>query len=594
MAHLEPQRRTTAAPPDPQSALGQATALGRLLGIVQHDDRGRAISASRLDGYAQDATHAYRLPRRINVAGLSSHLIGDITLAIACADHNGMARVAAWDLDRLGPVRARILFDELERRNLADAAIATSGSDDDRSKVIVFFDAAQPSLAIHDLAKEILAEARRSPSWSPEGANDVEIRPTLGKGGLLRICGRNPKRGGPIEVTYHPLTGEPRTFASVVPAVRHFARVAQPVAVAKRGAWVAEAIEKSVDYRNGGTAGVMRLVGRLAHEAIRMHPYDLLAARTDFADLIRALKATSPDLEFASPKTGDLRNPLDRVDGAFEKALREKIKANKTLNSINSQAVTLHSPGRERSSLCNVTALEAMGDFVRRRGLNPLAFSISYRELGRAIGAHPMQVLREIDALVEAGFVVRHYRGVPSGPRNIKTVYGIPALAGGLDACLREGEAHHLTIEMRRRGDKWLADRAAANNAKIIDFPLQEDPAPPREVTVVVRKVRTERRSERDRLKYEPTGATAPEADLLAYARERLSEPSVGVFPIRNSKNDGSTVVADGKDYSKSTDTNAISRGIEAPKLFEIDIPGASGKGVDTNYDDYPIGFRKG
>ena len=205
-----------------------------------------------------------------------------------------------------------------------------------------------------------------------------------------------------------------------------------------------------------------------------------------------------------------------------------------------------------------------------------------------------MQALREIDKLVEDGLLVRHYRGVPSGPRNIKTVYGIPALAGGLDACLREGEAHHLTIEMRRRGDKWLADRAAANDAKIIDFPLQEDPAPPREVTVVVRKVRTERRSERDRLKYEPTGATAPEADLLAYARERLSEPSVGVFPIRNSKNDGSTVVADGKDYSKSTDTNAISRGIEAPKLFKIDIPGASGKDVDTNYDDYPIGFRKG
>ena len=597
MAHLEPQGRSTTASPDPKSALGPTTALGRLLGIVKHDDRGRAIQTSRLDGYVQDPSGAYRLPRRVTVATLSKHLAGEITLAIECADKNGVGRIIGFDFDRLGPIRARIVFAELERLNLADAAIATSGSDRDRSKVIVFFSTAQPSLALHELAREVIQTARQSPSWGPEGPNDVEIRPTLGKGGLLRICGRNPKRGGPLEVTYQPLTGEPRTFASVVPAVRHFARVAEPVPIAPRGAWVAETIEKGIDYGHGGTAGVRRLVSRLAHEAIRTNPYDVDAARRDFSGIISDLKKTSPALDAPSPKTGDVRNPLDRVDGAFEAALRTSITARKALSSITSLVVTLHRPGGGRSSLCNVTALEALGDFLWRRGLNPTAFAISYREVARAIGLHPMQAHREIDKLVEDGLLVRHYRGVPSGPRNIKTVYGIPGLAGGIDACLLEGEVHHLTIEMRRRGEAWLLNRVALNDAKIVDFPLCEEPALSREVEVRVSMARAQRRARTDRLEYEPTGAEAnraPEsaAEILAYARDRISRSSVGVLSIRDAKDGRVAAIVGNKDNAKSADTKAISRGVEAPKLFEIDVPSASGKGFDGGYDDYPIGFR--
>jgi len=176
---------------DPSYAEVQARALIHLLGGV-------AYGAVQGDG-------GYVGRQRLDVATLSRHFLGEMSIAVRCVV-GGTARIVAWDLDERAPERTRALLRVLDRHSLGSAAVATTGSDAGRGKVFLFVKPTGQEDA-RRFAMAILEQARREADWGIERASTVETRPRAGEGGLLRVGGRNRQRNGPMSrfrLSRHP------------------------------------------------------------------------------------------------------------------------------------------------------------------------------------------------------------------------------------------------------------------------------------------------------------------------------------------------------------------------------------------------------
>ena len=185
--------QTHTAPRALDFAESSARSIQRLLG-------------GRVWGAVQLPSKKYGQRVQLPLETLQRHFIGELSIAIRCVE-NGYARLLAFDVDERGPERVAALRHVLGRRGLAKHAIVTSGSDPDRAKVIIFCRPVNQAAAVR-FAQEIAEEARLTSGWGIERAHTVDMRPTAGEGGLLRIGGRNVFRDGPIERISNLETGE--------------------------------------------------------------------------------------------------------------------------------------------------------------------------------------------------------------------------------------------------------------------------------------------------------------------------------------------------------------------------------------------------
>lgn len=119
-------------------------------------------------------------------------------------------------------------------------------------------------------------------------------------------------------------------------------------------------------------------------------------------------------------------------------------------------------------ALCNVTldVVSALETIVERRGLNPLACGVSYRDLGRALGVHPQVAHRCVKALVEAGKLVILDRGT-QGEKGLPTMYCLPSLANPAAA-----SDHHAVVARKRKRAEYEAEQAALLAAQVIPLRL--------------------------------------------------------------------------------------------------------------------------
>jgi DNA-binding Lrp family transcriptional regulator len=170
-------------------------------------------------------------------------------------------------------------------------------------------------------------------------------------------------------------------------------------------------------------------------------------SKAEFLSWVAIIAAKSPGLRLPSPKNGDPRNPFSPKAAA---TVWKRV------------GVTLRSPGS--GALCNVTldVVSVLETIVERRGLNPLAFAVSYRDLGRALGIHPEVAHRRVKAIVEAGKLVILDRGT-QGEKGLPTMYCLPNRAD--PAAARD---HHAVVARKAKRAEYEAEQAALAVAQVI------------------------------------------------------------------------------------------------------------------------------
>jgi hypothetical protein len=416
------------------SARGNAEGLIALLG-----EREPFGSVQRDGGY-------HDKPRRLDRLQIVQHFAGEITLAIECAAH-GRAYFVAWDIDERVEARIPILQRVLERRGLFDA-IATNGSDPGRGKVLLFTEVLQRDAAA-SFAQEVLDEARREPAWGTEGLKKSESRPTHGRGGLLRIGGRNAGRGGPLERFWKIATGEVITLSQIEPTRLKLAPVTQSVEPPRsHPKWLRDWLEHGVTRPPDGSKGITRILRRVG-----LYAYNVGRGEEGYRAFCAQIAAQSPWMTAPSVSTKDARG-----------ALRED-----TLRNV--WASLPHYAARPPMGGCSV-ALDTLSEKQKRvlrvlreaqkvRDLHPAGFALSYRELATHTGLDAKTVHRLAAQLVAMNLLVIVDRGT-QGTRGDKTIWAWPEVAS-------QSESRPLVRERKQKRALYEAKR----REKIIPFPSE-------------------------------------------------------------------------------------------------------------------------
>jgi len=483
---------------------------------------------------------------------LAAHFAGDLAIAIRVGNGRGRSRHLVIDIDARATERIPHVLQELRRRGYGDATLVTDGSSPDRGKVVVFFRSEQQGGALRQLAADVLREPRTFFSWGIESPGEVSVYPQRGEGGLARIGGRNIGRNGPLERFWNAW-GEPGDLEVVAPSPTRLRPVQdprKPVRTSPRQGWVDRLMREGTTWiAAGGTRGLNAMVNRIAYETVRTHGAGD-AGRTEYARVLATIATASPDLLRPSPKNADRRHPLSwgrRASSAWEHVCEQFTAVNTTFSAppgdvvltavivraapgtrflsqpSGSHGVSVGVPfgvtetsttppraarnGRPSHLVAEIVAL--LATIVDRRGLNPLAFEVSYRELGAMLGISHVAARKRILRAEDLGRVVRtdpglegsggRYTGRPGG--GAKTLYALVAAGETADAVRRRAEKHHsfprrrafAEIEQQRRA----ALRAERSAKKLVPFPFASQPA------------------------------DVSASDLLAYAVAKLSAPDV-------------------------------------------------------------------
>lgn len=404
-------------------------------------------------------------PHDVSIAQLERHFAGEIALGIMCVA-NDRARFMAFDIDERGAERVHILGDILIETGFGDAMIATSGSDDDRCKIVVFFARPQPAVAVNRLAFDLLQRARRDADWGLEdlsGKKVCEIRPSLGDGGVLRIGGRHLVRGQRLERFFHPTTGELAYLSRIQPADVTLEVEPEPILVSPQQAWVEEWIKSgrtwTADHgRRAGTNKVRADLMRLAYEAYRLNG---AGGRELYRRWVEAIWAASAELHRPSPTTGDPRPVM-----GWDRRAKDVWSAVVRIRAREKQRATLQLPPPVRSTdVVWQHRLESFAVFVQRRGLNYLAFQCSYRELARFWGCDSKTAWRQVRDFVKAGDLVIVDPGT-QGSRGDKTIYALPK--HGVDEAYRLADDHHM-VAARRAKRRNYEELKARRDAEIAE-----------------------------------------------------------------------------------------------------------------------------
>jgi hypothetical protein len=204
----------------------------------------------------------------------------------------------------------------------------------------------------------------------------------------------------------------------------------------------------------GGTRGINKIVNRLAHEVARTHGTGQ-AGCNEFARILEVIAQASPDLLRPSPTRRDRRHPLAwgrRAGTAWRHVCATHNEVNTTFSvPAGSVMLTSHTISH---SVREVVAL--LWTLVERRGLNPTAFEVSYRELGMMLGISQVAARARVLRAEQARLVVRvdpglsgaggKYTGRPGG--GAKTIYALPHHGKSLGDVVADAEQHHA---VRRR-----------------------------------------------------------------------------------------------------------------------------------------------
>jgi len=478
---------------------------------------------------------------------LGAHFAGDLAIAIRVGNGRGRSRHLVIDIDARATERIPHVLQELRRRGYGDATLVTDGSSPDRGKVVVFFRSEQQGGALRQLAADVLREPRTFVSWGIEAPGEVSVYPQRGEGGLARIGGRNIGRNGPLERFWNAW-GEPGDLRVVAPSPTRLRPVQdprKPVRTSPRQGWVDRLMREGTTWiAAGGTRGLNAMVNRLAYETVRTHGAGD-AGRTEYARVLETIAAASPDLLRPSPKNADRRHPLGwgrRARSAWEHVCEQLAKASTTASApqyveLGSRLVETTSCDRfpseisgshgvsvgvplgvtemsttqpraarkRRPSHAAAELVALLQTIVERRGLNPIAFEVSYRELGSMLGISHICARDRVLRAESACLIVRidpglegsggRHTGRPGG--GAKTLYALVP-AGETPVIVRGRAEEHHAVVRRRAFVQAERKRLAA--------------------------LRAERDSkQRVVLPFTPRSSAASADDLLAYAAAKLS-----------------------------------------------------------------------
>lgn len=502
-------RIAPAAPRGSERASAQARVLWHLLG-----ERVAGTVMAPEGGYPGS-------PSPLTIGDLERHFAGEIAIAIQVV-RNDNARVLAFDVDVAAPTRIPILAQIAAAEGFADSMIATSGSTPDKGKLIIFFSRPQHAVALNKLARTMRDRARRIVQWGiDDNDSRVEIRPTLSTGGKLRIGGRHLARGGPLEKFFNPLTGEIAYLSRVKPSDRELELEPQTILTSPRQPFIERWITQGLSWPQDGTAGINRCLVRAAHEAFRLYGAD---GERFYREWIEQIWSASPDLKRPSPKNRDARSALGwdrRARGAWISVLRSETETRR-------HATLLPPPGTPSGSNVMWHASLKVAEFVRKRGLNPAAFSLSYRELGRAWGVDAKTAWRRVQSFVSEGWLVILDRG-SRGEHGMKTIFALPVY--GVDQAYMRGEQHHMVVARREKHRKYRTEREeheriVAKQRKPIDLAsrrraLETNDAPNSTSPTAPRSANPKFIARSETEKRRQLTADASPDELLAYAQQR-------------------------------------------------------------------------
>ena len=385
---------------------------------------------------------------------LAAHFAGEIAIAIRVGNGKGRSRHLVIDVDARAEERVPAILGEFRRLGYADATIATSGSAADRGKVIVFFRSEQQNAALRALAGAALDTLRREPAWGIEAPGDVAVYPQRGEGGLARIGGRNIGRNGAVERLYSAW-GDEIDLSAIAPSTSRLRAVRDrgaAVRTAPRQAWVTRLMSEGITWTAiGGTRGLNALVNRLANETLRTHGAAEYG-RAEFAKVLETIAVASPDLLRPSPKNKDRRHPLAwgrRAGSAWDRVCEEHAQVNTTFSAPGRNVVLTSGVVRE--------AVALLSTIVQRRGLNPIAFEVSYRELGATLGISHVAARQRILRAEKVGLVVRLDPGIEGsgGTYTGRVGGGAKALyalvpSGDTPQAVRDRANDHHAVKRRR------------------------------------------------------------------------------------------------------------------------------------------------
>jgi hypothetical protein len=520
---VQKSRRTTVRSDTPASpiAASQAGAFRRLFGAELIG----AIQVGR------------EYPGRIAIddATLAQHFAGEIAVALRVGNGKGRSRQLVFDVDARAGERIPLLCDELRRRGYGNATLVTAGSTPERGKVAVFFFREQQNAALRALAADVLRAVRPMTEWGVEATTDeIGVYPLRGEGGLVRIGGRNVGRNGPLEALYNAW-GEPCGFQDIAPVPTSL-RAAQdpraPVRTSPRQPWVDRAMRDGLTWIGaGGTRGINAFVNRLALETIRTHG-SADYGRAEYRRVLETIASASPDLVRPSPKNRDRRHPLGwgrRAESAWERNCANSLNPNTTFSaparnvvlgssvvragsggssldlSSGSHGVSVGPPSgvtetsttpsraarNRRPSHAIAEAVALLATIVKRRGLNPLAFEVAYREGGAMLGISHISFRDRILRAETCGLVVRvdpglqgsggRYTGRPGG--GAKTLYALVPVGETSDRIRTKAEAHHAAIRRKafvrsERARLELLERSAQKRPEPLIAGLPPDSGP--------------------------------------------------------------------------------------------------------------------
>src|ERR1035438_9088968 len=145
-----------------------------------------------------------RMP--VHQTHFAQHVRGQVTIAFNVIHKRRKANFIAFDIDSDFDTRLDILSNVLERMGLSKATFATNGSKPGKGKVIITLSRPMPRVQADKLRDEMIEKAGLAGLQCTK-ENKVDVFPTSGEGGLLRILGRNKHRNGPVETPLN-LRGE--------------------------------------------------------------------------------------------------------------------------------------------------------------------------------------------------------------------------------------------------------------------------------------------------------------------------------------------------------------------------------------------------
>lgn len=334
------------------------------------------------------------------------------------------SRFLAFDIDDTFKTRMALLGAVIRERKLEAASIATSGSDANRGKVVIFFARPRPASAVRRLGRELLETAKHaSPdTWGVESSTSVAIFPAQGEGGVLRIGGRNrkPSRAACELDRFFSVDGERRSLADVVATARLFRLGFKSITAAPESKWVANMRKQGVSYQHGGSRGVLRRLSRLAREALSVHGEQ--QGRSVFESWARDVLEASQDQRAPSP-SGDTRVARTwerRCANAWDWAVQTTSYSPGGRNMMWSGALV-------RCGSCE-RILTVVRDYCAKKRLTEDAFALSYRQIADFAGfADPKTPWKHVhDHLLPAAVLVIYDRGT-NGENGLPTLFGLVA-----------------------------------------------------------------------------------------------------------------------------------------------------------------------